>query len=124
MKKHIDKGASLSSIIAASACPACFPALAGLSSALGLTFLYQYERELIGLFKVLVIISYVAILYGYKSHKNRLTLISATTSIILIFGSFYGVIPYFFLIYVGMGLLFVSSLLNSYFSKKCKACLK
>ena len=42
-----DKVGALGSIVSAASCPACFPALAGLSTAMGLGFLAGYENLLI-----------------------------------------------------------------------------
>ncbi len=43
----VDKGGVVGTVIAAASCPACFPALASLGSALGLGFLAEYEGLLI-----------------------------------------------------------------------------
>lgn len=126
LKKIGDKFGSFGSVLAAAACPACFPALAGLASALGLSFLAPYERYMLILFQILVLVSLASVYYGYRNHKKKVVLIMAGISVLVIMSSFYVIISinYFWVIYVGFALLIVSSLLNTYYGRCNKVCCK
>lgn len=66
-----DKVGFSGSLIAAAGCPACFPALAGISSAMGLSFLSQWEGVLVT--RVLPIIALMVLIInilGYFSHHQ------------------------------------------------------
>lgn len=122
IKNILEKITSPLTLVAAAGCPICFPALAGLGSALGLSFLAPYEGLFLKGFQVLVIISLISIWFSYRKHRNKTPLYLAGVAGVLIFGSFYGVIPLFSMVYVGMGLLVISSFLNMFSSRQCREC--
>ena len=84
-----DKVGFSGSLVAAAGCPACFPALAGISSALGLGFLSQWEGILVT--RVLPIIALVVLvinILGYFSHKQwHRTLLGVIGPILVIIGA-------------------------------------
>jgi len=123
MKKNIlEKISSPLTLVAAAGCPMCFPALAGLGSSLGLTFLAPYSGLFLKGFQVLVIISLISIWYSYKKHRRKTPLYLALVAAGLIFGSFYRIIPVYSMIYVGMGLLVIASFSNILSARCVSAC--
>ncbi|MDT8399498.1 MAG: organomercurial transporter MerC [Pseudomonadales bacterium] len=71
MTRAGDKAGFGGSLVSAMGCPACFPALAGLGSALGLGFLGQWEGVLVG--SVLPIVASIVLvlnLLGWFSHRQ------------------------------------------------------
>ena len=84
-----DKAGFSGSLVAAAGCPACFPALAGISSALGLSFLSQWEGILVT--RVLPIIALTVILINilaYFRHRQwHRTLLGIIGPILVIIGA-------------------------------------
>jgi mercuric ion transport protein len=84
-----DKAGFGGSLVAAAGCPACFPALAGISSALGLSFLSQWEGILVT--RVLPIIALMVLIInilGYFSHRQwHRTLLGIVGPILVIIGA-------------------------------------
>ena len=77
------------SLIAALGCTACFPALAGISSVLGLSFLSQWEGILVS--RVIPIIAFTVLIiniFGFFSHRQWLrTLLGIIGPILVIIGA-------------------------------------
>lgn len=67
MRKIIEKFAPLGVVAAAASCTACFPALAGIASALGLGVFVTYEKEALMIMQILII---VTILFAYLSYRR------------------------------------------------------
>jgi mercuric ion transport protein len=66
-----DKAGALGSLVSAASCPACFPALASLGSAVGLGFLSQYEGLFIStLLPIFASVALVANALGWLRHRN------------------------------------------------------
>jgi mercuric ion transport protein len=66
-----DKAGALGSIVSAASCPACFPAFAGLGSAMGLGFLAGYEGLFINtLLPLFAAIALIANALGWLRHRQ------------------------------------------------------
>lgn len=66
-----DKAGALGSIVSAASCPACFPALAGLGSAMGLGFFSGYEGLFINtLLPLFAAIALIANALGWLRHRQ------------------------------------------------------
>ncbi len=66
-----DKAGTLGSIVSASSCAACFPAIASIGAALGLGFLQEYEGLFISrLMPLFAAIALVANALGWLSHRQ------------------------------------------------------
>ena len=70
MKSWLDKAGSFGSVMAAAACPVCFPKLAALGVLLGLGALGSYEGALFAATKVLVVLSLAGHLLAYRQHRS------------------------------------------------------
>jgi len=71
LTRGADKAGALGSVIAAASCPACFPALASLGAALGLSFLGEYEGLIINtLLPLFAAIALVANALGWLRHRQ------------------------------------------------------
>lgn len=122
IKNILEKITSPLTVVAAAGCPACFPALTGLGSALGLSFLAPYSAVFLQLFQILVIVSLVSLWYNYRKHRNKAPLYLGVIASLMIFGSYYGFIPVYSVIYVGMGLLIIASFSDVYIGRMCRDC--
>ncbi len=119
--KFWDKLAAIGALLAASACPACFPLLAVVSSALGLSFLRPYECVMMYVFQVLILLAFIGSVASFLKHRKRIPLLLNILGLFLIFFAFYvKFIPFF--IYAGLSLLLAGGLGNFLEEKKCNQC--
>ena len=81
---------NLGSIIAAMSCAACFPAIAGIGSALGLGFLAQFEglfiNTLLPLFAGLALITQLLV---FRKHRRWLRLLAGTAGPLMVLATLY-----------------------------------
>jgi len=121
--KHqfLDKVGAVGALLITPSCPACFPFIAAIGSAVGLGFLRPYEGILIYAFQALVLIALIGNLLAYRKHKKLIPLIVGIVSPGLIFFAFY---IYFFepIIYLGLFGMIVSGMLNFIENRKCTVC--
>ena len=71
MKTHLEKIGGFGGIIAAAACPVCFPKLALLGAIFGLGALGAYESELVIAAQVLVAVAVLGHIFAYRRHRQR-----------------------------------------------------
>ena len=117
----LDKIAAIGALLAASACPACFPLLAVVGSALGLSFLRPYEGVMIYVFLALVLLVFIGSIVSFLKHRRKIPLLLNAAGSLLIFLAFY--IKFMaFLIYAGLFLLLAGAFLNFLKEIKCKSC--
>lgn len=99
-----DKAGVIGTILSAFSCAACFPAIAGIGTALGFGFLSQWEWTIIEtwfpLFAVLVI---VANILGYFSHKQWYRTVLGLIGPTLVLLSLYPFFKYAWSTYVTYG---------------------
>jgi len=70
MRQHLDKLGSIGSVVAAAACPICFPKLALLGGLLGLGAFSAYEAQLFMAAQLLVVVSVTGQALAYRRHRN------------------------------------------------------
>jgi mercuric ion transport protein len=73
--EFVEKVGSIRSIIAAAACPTCFPLLAVVGAALGLGVLRPLEGTVFLTFQVLVGVALVGYIISFLNHRELLPLI-------------------------------------------------
>ena len=108
MKPHLDKFGSIGAVIAAAACPICFPKLALLGALFGLGGLAAYESQLIIAAQALVVLAAAGHLVAQRSRwLPGLALLGAITffSGLYLAGSE-------FVAYVGLAVLVVASAID------------
>lgn len=105
-------------LLPALACPACWPAYAGLLSSLGLSFV-NYTAYLLPVTVVFLVIALGAL--GYQGYKRRAwgpALLGLTGAVILVVGRFvYESQP---ALYAGVALLIAASVWNAWPRKVCE----
>lgn len=95
------------------ACPACWPAYAGLLSSVGLGFLVPNTAYLLPLTVVFLVVAVgVLALGGYKRHGFGPFALGCVASALIIYGKFLLVSDPVF--YAGLGLLILTSVWNSW----------
>ena len=119
--EFVEKLGSIGSLLAAAACPACFPLLAVVGATVGLGVLRPFEGVVFLVFRVLVGIAFIGNILTYFNHRQILPLILGVLSPLLIFFTFY-VYWNTFVLYAGLFGLLITSVLNSVANRKCKTC--
>lgn len=71
MKAPLEKIGSCGAVIAAAACPICFPKLALLGAVLGLGGLGAYEGQLIMVAQALVALAMLGHILSFRRHRRR-----------------------------------------------------
>ena len=117
----LDKVGAFGAFFAAGACPACFPLLAVVGSALGLGFLKPYEGPIMIVFQILVALALIGNIVSFFKHRKIWLLALGILSPGLIFFAFY--IQFnTAILYAGLFGLLVTAVLNFVEKKRCKSC--
>jgi len=89
MKPGVEKYGTFGVIIAAAACPICFPKLALLGALIGFGALAQYELYFLIAAQILVLVSFFGNYLAYRKNRNLGILILSFASVMLFFFSLY-----------------------------------
>jgi hypothetical protein len=89
MKTYLEKIDGFGAIIAAAACPICFPKLALLGAVFGLGALSAYESQLLIAAQVLVVLAVLGHALAFRQHRKRWLLGSGVLSGAAVFGGLY-----------------------------------
>lgn len=89
MRNKLEQFGSFGAIVAAAACPICFPKLALIGALVGLGTLVKYEVVLFYGAHILIVIALIGHVISYKKVQNRILLALAIVSAILFFVSLY-----------------------------------
>jgi mercuric ion transport protein len=96
-----DKFSSLGAVLSAMGCAMCFPAIASLGGALGLSFLAQWEWDLIEIYlPAFAVIALVINALGYLSHKQIMRSLLGMVGPVLLLLSLYPFFQYAWSTYV------------------------
>jgi mercuric ion transport protein len=104
MKAWLEKSSSIGALLAAAACPVCFPKLALIGALFGLGALGAYEYQLFIAAQALVVIAVVGHAFSYRKHRNPWLLGGAAGSGAAVFAGFYlfGWEPLVYIGFVGL----------------------
>ena len=89
MRSKLEKFGSFGAIVAAAACPICFPKLALIGALFGFGVLVEYEVVFFYMAQLMIIVALVGHIISYRRLHNLTLLILAFISAILFFGSLY-----------------------------------
>jgi len=117
--EFLDKVGAGGAIVAAAACPVCFPLLAVTGSAVGLGVLAPVEGALIYVFQGLVLLALVGNIVAYFSHKRLFLLGFGITSAITVL---VGIYTSEILSYIGLLGLVCAAVWNQIEKRKCRTC--
>jgi mercuric ion transport protein len=117
----IDKIGSVGSLLAAAACPVCFPMWAVVGSAVGLGVLSRFEGKVFLVFQSLVAVAVLGSVIAYFNHRKMLPLLARIISPALIF---FGLYVFFHpvIVYSGLFGLAAGSVMNFIANHHCKKC--
>ncbi len=119
--KKIEKFAPLGIVAAAASCSACFPALAGIGSVLGLGVFAAYERQALIVMQVVIFLSMFFAYLGYRRTKYKLSLILSLVSGSVMLYSWY-VHYYEIVFFAGLIGLIVAAFWNLWLEKHNPFC--
>ena len=89
MKAALEKVGAVGSLIAAAACPVCFPKLALIGALFGLGALGAYESQIFLAARVLVVLAVIGHALSYLRHRNAWLLAGAIASGAAVFVGLY-----------------------------------
>jgi mercuric ion transport protein len=89
MKPFLDKLGGIGAVVAAAACPVCFPKLALIGALFGLGAFGAYEAQLFIAAQALVVVSMIGHGLSYLRHRNRWLLGGALASGAAVFAGLY-----------------------------------
>ena len=112
---------STGAIVAAAACPICFPKLALLGAIFGLGALASYETVFFFIAQILVVLSLAVHMVSYKKHRNRRQISLVTLSVVLFFVSLYLLISEM-LSYVAFAGLAIATIWLVFENRRCASC--
>ena len=121
MPIKMEKFGSFGAIVAAAACPICFPKLALVGAIFGFGFLIEYEVVFVYLAQILVIVALVGHIMSYKRLQQKYLLTLASISTILFFVSLYVLVSEI-LAYVALAGLVIATIWVTIESRKCAVC--
>ena len=122
MKNILEKFGSFGAIIAAAACPICFPKLALLGAIFGLGALAPFETAFFYGAQVLVVMAVIGHIVSYKRHQNILIVLLASLSGILLFISLY-VLGSELMSYLAFAGLIIATVWLIIENRRCEVCL-
>lgn len=89
MRNKLENVGSFGAIVAAAACPICFPKLALLGAIFGLSALAKYEVAFFYGAQILILLALAGHIISYKKIRNQFLLALAIISAVLFFVSLY-----------------------------------
>lgn len=105
---RLDRIGSIGAVIAAAACPICFPKLALIGALFGLSAFSAYEYQFLIATQLLAALAAGGHVLSYRRHRNRWLLASALVGAAAVFGGLY-VAGSELLVYGGLAVLIVAS---------------
>ena len=121
MQNKLEKLGSFGTIIAAAACPVCFPKLALLGGLFGLGALAKYETAFFIGAQILVAFALIGHIISYKKHRNRKLLSTTIVSVAIFFLSMY-VVRSEILSYSALIALIATTIWVTFESRRCSTC--
>ena len=109
MRIGLEKFGSVSAVLAAAACPVCFPKLAAIGALVGLGVLAPFEAYFIWVAQALVVLAFAGQVVAFRRNRNAMLLGAAVLSTLAFFAALY-VVPSEMLAYVGLAGVVISGL--------------
>ena len=120
-RTFVEKFGTVGAVVAALACPICFPKLALVGAALGLGIFAPYERYIALGVQALYVIALVGQGLAYRSHRNKWLLSLAVGNTALMFIAYY-VIPSSILLQISLLGLVAASIWQVVEARRCAKC--
>ncbi len=121
MKRMLEKFGTGGAVIAALACPICFPKLALIGAALGLGVLAPYERYIALAVQALFLLALAGQVFAFRAHRNKWLLALAIATATTLFVGYY-IVPSSILLQLSLLGLVVSSVWHFFEVRRCRRC--
>lgn len=121
MRLILEKIGTGGAIVAALACPICFPKIALIGAALGLGALAPYEGYLAIGVQALFLLALIGHVVAFRQHRNIRLLAFAAAATLTLFAGFY-VIPSSALLLAALGGLIAASIWHVVAMRRCRTC--
>jgi len=121
MKNKLEKFGSFGAIVAAAACPICFPKLALIGALFGLGALAPFETVFFFTAQIFVVLAVIGHAISYKKHQNLKLLSLTVLSMILLFVSLYIYVSEI-LSYLAFSGLIVATIWLVFENRRCTNC--
>ena len=117
-RAFLDKFGTVGAIVAAAACPICFPKIALIGAAVGLGVFAQFESYVAIGVQALFVLAFIGQILAFRRHRNRwLLLLSAMTTVLLFVG--YYALPSSVLLQVALAGLVAASIWLAVELRRC-----
>ncbi len=118
----LDRFGTTGAVIAAAACPICFPKLALIGAVVGLGVFAPFERYVAIGVQALFVLAFIGQILAFRRHRNRWVLaLSAVTTVLLFVG--YYVAPSSILLQISLAGLVVASIWLAVELRRCAKCV-
>ena len=117
----LEKTGTVGAVVAALACPICFPKVALIGAAIGLGALAPFEGYIAIGVQALFVLAFVGQVLAYPRHRNRWLLGLSVFSTALLFVAYY-VSASTLLLEASLALLVAGSILLAIENRKCARC--
>jgi mercuric ion transport protein len=121
IRSFLEKSGTTGAIIAALACPICFPKLALIGAALGLGVFAPYEGFIAIAVQIFFVLALIGQTIAYRKHHNAWILIASILTTVLMFLGYY-VIPSSILLQTSLAGLLAVSIWQAVEMKRCARC--
>jgi mercuric ion transport protein len=118
MIRGLEKSGTTGAVIAALACPICFPKLAVIGAALGLGVFAPYERYIALAVQALFVLAFAGQVAAYRVHRSRWLLAFAAATTATLFVGYY-IVSSSALLQASLAGLLVSSIWHIVEMKRC-----
>lgn len=117
----LDRFGTTGAVVAAAACPICFPKLALIGAVVGFGVFAPYEEIIAMAVQGLFVLAFAGQLLAFRRHHNRwLLALSALTTVLLFIG--YYVLPSSILLQVSLAGLVIASIWLAVELRRCAKC--
>jgi mercuric ion transport protein len=121
LPKWTEKFGTTGAVVAALACPICFPKLAVVGAALGLGILAPYEKYVALFVQALFVVAFIGQVLSYRTHQSKSVLgLSGLVTVLLFVG--YYVIPSSILLQLSLAGLVIASIWQVVAIRRCASC--
>jgi mercuric ion transport protein len=120
--KWTERFGTTGAVVAALACPICFPKLAIVGAALGFGVFAPYERYIALGVQALFVLAFIGQVLSYRAHRNKWLLSFSGLVTSLLFVGYY-VVPSSILLQASLVGLVIGSVWQMVAVRRCAACL-
>ena len=120
-KAGLEKYGTVGAILAAAACPICFPKIALIGSLLGLGVLAPLEGYFVLGAQAMLVLAFAGHWISYRRHGDRRIVLLAGISVIAVLGALW--IRYQeWLVYAGLAGIVIATIWGAVALRRCKTC--